>query len=295
MNIDKEQFNTWAKAPSETEEGKCQNAVSRIKEAIESEFGNRVSIYLQGSYKNRTNVKLDSDVDIVVCHESYFFPDLTFLTEPDKQIYSNNFIASNYSFHQFKNDIQKTLETEFGENYIDRKNKCIRVLENGYRVNADVVPCFVHNRMKTPILVGEKGIEFISDKGDRVYSFPKQHHENGIDKNNLTEGNYKSTVRILKNIRNDMLEKQILAEDDMPSFLLESLIWNTPPLLFDSADHCHNIRRVVSKIWNDMKNTQKANTYSEISDLKWLFKGNAMKHKQAEDFMLKTWRYIGFN
>jgi tRNA nucleotidyltransferase (CCA-adding enzyme) len=66
MAINEDQLKRWATAPSETEETKCQNAVRLITNAIKERFGSDVTVFLQGSYKNRTNVRQDSDVDIVV-------------------------------------------------------------------------------------------------------------------------------------------------------------------------------------------------------------------------------------
>ena len=109
MKISEEQLTRWAKAPSETEEGKCQNAVNRITEIIKNKFGSDVSVFLQGSYRNRTSVKQDSDVDIVVLHEGYYFSDVGGLSESDKTTYWKNFVGSDYTFSQFKNDIHNLL------------------------------------------------------------------------------------------------------------------------------------------------------------------------------------------
>jgi len=295
MTISEEQMNRWAKAPSETEEVKCQNAVNRITTAIRKEFGDSVSIMLQGSYKNRTNVKLDSDVDIVVLHTDYFFPDLGNLSDSDKSTYHSIYKGSDYTFAQFKNDIQRLLQDEFDYGEIERKNKCIRVKENSYRVNADVVPCFAHRRYRSLDGIEAEGVAFISDDSSRVYSFPEHHYENGVNKNKETEQMYKAIVRILKNVRNDLAEKNIITLDNMPSFYLECLVWNVLSEHFDSNRYHDATRNVIATIWNDMREIEKSNNYAEVSDLKWLFRGNSkITPKQAEDFMQYAWNYIGY-
>ena len=43
-------------------------------------------VFLQGSYKNTTNVYGDSDVDIVLCHNGAFYKDLSRLSAADRRL-----------------------------------------------------------------------------------------------------------------------------------------------------------------------------------------------------------------
>jgi len=295
MSADEDQLTVWAKPPSETEEDKCRNAVDRITKAITSKFGSSVSIFLQGSYKNRTNVKKDSDVDIVVRHNDYYFPDVFFLSDNDKKTYWNNFIVSEYTFPRFKNDIQQVLENEFDEGEVERKDKCIKIWGDEQRVNADVVPCFVHKRMKTPYTVDTEGIELKTDGGIRIYSFPQQHFDNGAKKNNDTETFYKSVVRILKNVRNNLVDQGTILDKAMPSFFLECLVWNVPDQNFAKNTFMEATKSIVYTVWNDMGDTSRAQDYTEVSNLKWLFRGNDGRTPlQAKNFMAQAWAYTGF-
>ena len=64
-----EQLQDWAKPPGVTEQTKCENAERACRKAIaasRSLAGHSVSIIQQGSYRNRTNGGIDSDVDICV-------------------------------------------------------------------------------------------------------------------------------------------------------------------------------------------------------------------------------------
>lgn len=296
MNISEEQLAQWAKPPSETEEDKCQNALSQITEAIREKFGNDVSVFLQGSYKNRTNVRLDSDVDIIVRHDDYYFPEVSWMSESDKQKFWANFISSTYTFTQFKNDIQTLLEDKFGTGMIERKNKCIKVEGNSQRVNADIVPCFVHKRFKAPTIIEVEGIEFITDAGINISSFPEQHYDNGVRKNDNTSRMYKSVVRILKNVRNDLVDQKIIVLETMPSFFLECLTWNVlPNIHFQKDTYTAATRAIVATIYNEMGEPEKANNYAEVSDLKWLFRGNPQRtYQQARNFMQQVWDFIGY-
>lgn len=296
MNISEEQLSTWAKAPSETEQTKCQNAVSQVTDAIRQRFGDRVSIFLQGSYRNHTNIKVDSDVDIVVRHNDYYFPSVDSLSAQDKNAYWSSFLPSGYTFSQFKNDVEQALITKFGADSTTRNNKCLTVSGNTYRVNADVVPCFVHKRMRTPEIVSAEGIEFVSDSGTRIFSFPVQHYENGTSKHASTDYKYKDIVRILKHVRNQLIDGGKMEEDAMPSFFLECLVWNVlPDAHFRKGSYLDTSRAIIATIWNEMGNPERADNYAEVSDLKWLFRGHPKRtHQQARAFMQTAWDYIGY-
>lgn len=294
MSVSEEQMKIWAKAPSESEEAKCQNAVSRISTIVRNKFGDDVSIFLQGSYKNRTNVRLDSDVDIVVRHNKVFFPDIGKLTPADKLAHNVFYKDSDYTFSQFKSDVHELLNNEFGSQDVERKNKCIKVKKNSYRVDADVVPCFVHKRFRAFNDIEAKGIELRSDDGLKVYSFPEQHYNNGVSKNKETDLMYKSAVRILKHVRNNLVDDGIIKLNDMSSFFLECLVWNVFSEHFNKETYYAAMRAVIAKIFNDMLEIEKSNAYAEVSDLKWLFKGSNRTPEQAKIFMQHAWDYIGY-
>lgn len=294
MNISEDQLSRWAKAPSETQETKCQNAVNRIAKAIENKFGADVNVFLQGSYKNRTNVKLESDVDIVALYHPNYYCDISFLDEMEKKKYWDNFRAAEYTVELFKGDILKVLENEFDASEIKRKDKCITIKENSFRVNADVVPAFLHRRLKTAELAQEEGIQFVTDSGVHVRSFPNQHYDNGVWKNKETQKMYKAVLRILKNVRNKLDESGVLNHGDMPSFFLECLVWNViPHSHFQKSTYHDATRTVVAAIYNDMLDSQKAMKYSEVSDLLWLFRGGR-EPEQAKKFMQSAWDLIGY-
>ena len=50
--------------------------------------GTRTRIYLQGSYRNYTNIRGDSDVDIVAELRSSFSPDLSILSQPEQAAFN---------------------------------------------------------------------------------------------------------------------------------------------------------------------------------------------------------------
>ncbi len=293
MQVDEEQVNRWANPPSETENEKCENAVSQISEALRSYFGNKIYFIRQGSHRNRTNVRLDSDIDLAVVHKDYHFPYIGFLSDADRQLYNANFVKADYPFSQFKNDVHEVMKKKFGDTLVTRENKCLKVSGNSYRVNADVVPAYEHSRYSSYGVISDKGIELVADKTtSRVYSFPEQHYENGVKKNDNTGRSYKSVVRILKNIRNRFVDEGSLDIKTMPSYFIESLVWNVPDSYFQGSTWRDDAESAALKIWDDMQNPEIANNYLEVSRLIWLFRGQNRVPKQAEDFMLRAWALI---
>lgn len=74
-------FERWSQGPSATEQERAENAERQIKQAIQAsdKLKNRnIIVFTQGSYRNRVNVRQDSDVDVgVLCFDTYFpeYPD----------------------------------------------------------------------------------------------------------------------------------------------------------------------------------------------------------------------------
>ena len=180
-----ETINTWRMPPSNAEETKLSNAQRLVTEAIAahpslSKMG--LEVFGQGSYANDTNVRLNSDIDINVQYATTFFYSIpSGKTEADFDL-----ITSDYRFETYKNSVEQALVTKFGRASVVRNDKCLTVLASHDRVEADVVPTFQFRRYKdngTYVF----GAKFLSDKGVEVINYPKQHIQNGKDKNAATQ------------------------------------------------------------------------------------------------------------
>lgn len=291
MNITDDRLALWARPLSETEDAKCVSAREQITEAMRRKFGNSVRVFLQGSYANRTNVRQDSDIDIVVVHNDIYFPDVSSLSEEQKSTYWASFTPATYTYNDFRNEIHTVLSATF-PNMVQSKEKCLKVAGNTTRMNADVIASFTHHRFYTPTDIGHTGIAFNTLTGTRVESFPEQHYANGVSKNDRTGRSYKQVVRILKNVRNVLIENRSIEEGLVSSFFIECLVWNVPDEYFEGANNREIARSVVAKIWNDMRDIALSNDYLEISNLFWLFRGQPRTPAQAEAFMYKAWHYL---
>ncbi len=291
MNVTDDRLSLWARPLSETEDIKCTTAREQVTSAMRNKFGNDIRVFLQGSYANRTNVRQDSDIDIVVVHTGFYFPDTTFMPKDHEQLYWSNFTASTYTFEQFRRDVHSVLTVTFPL-MVEPKEKCIKVRGNTNRVNADVVASFEHHRLSSHDTIQNKGIGFRTLSGETVTSFPEQHYDNGVAKNDRTGRTYKQVVRILKNVRNELVSSGVIDEKLVSSYFIECLVWNVPDTYFNGPSLRNVTRNVLSKIWHDMRDPSIATNYAEVSDLHWLLRSALRTPAQAELFALKAWEYL---
>lgn len=289
------QFIAWSKPPGQTEQDRCENAISVIKNAVKSskELQTRnISVFVQGSYQNNTNVRKESDVDVgIICYDTFFYDLPQETTAEDFDI-----TPATYDYVQFKNEVEEALVNYFGRSAIKRGNKAFDVHENTYHVEADVAPFFEHRRYTvegTPL----KGVELRPDNGkpSRVINWPDQHYSNGVNKNNNTGKRFKSLVRIFKSLCNEMSENGISESINIPGFLIECLVWNVPDSQFGSNTYTNDLYNCIVHLYNNTKTDETCSEWGEVSELKYLFRLNQKWTRQgANQFILACWNYIGF-
>lgn len=293
-------FRRWSGPASDTEDEKRDRTERAVREAIQdsSELSGRsVRVFAKGSYKNNTNVRLDSDVDVAVEFQEIFYWDATNeaagMSGADLGITP---YSGSYPPDRFKDDVQRALVNRFGASAVDRGNKAIHVREDRNSLSADVVPCFTYHRYDT---VGSgsrfpyhQGIQIHPDSGARIENWPEQSYERGVAKNNATGRRFKRVVRILKRLENDMVEKGISAE--VPSFLVESLVYNVPNEGFRNYGYQANVGYVLAHLYNGTLEGGGAERWVEVNGLKWLFRSTQPWSKaQARTFLSRAWTYLG--
>lgn len=288
-------FRDWAAPPGITETKRCENAVGAVRNAIKASSKLRardVSVILQGSYNNNTNTKGESDVDIgVVCRDSFFHVLPDGVTPQSMSI-----VPATYSFAQFKNDLGEALTSYFGQGAVTRGNKAFDVRETSYHVEADVAPFFPHHRYAASGSFDE-GVEMRpdNDPNKRIINWPDQHYANGVAKNKDTGTRFKSMVRVLKSLRNEMCEKKMLVAEPAIGFLNECLVWNTPNHLFGSDRYYDDLNAILTHLYNATKTDDPCREWGEVSELKYLFRSSQKwTRQQAHDFVLAAWRHVGF-
>lgn len=290
-------FREWSKPSCETEATKCDNAVRMIRDAIkESRLFEEMSmeVFAQGSYRNNTNVRQESDVDVCVRCMKICYPDFSCaegLTRKDVGL-----VDVNYTYAQFKDNVGKALVAKFGSQGITRGKKAFDVHPNSYRVDADVVPTFEHRRY-TRKESGEyrylSGTEFRTDNGGQIVNWPQQHYDNGVSKNKETGNRFKFIVRVLKRLRNDMAERGIDAAKPISSYLIECLVWNTSNDAFNHEEYVENVHTVLGATIYNTALFERCKEWGEVNELKYLFRpAQPWTQEQAYNFLTAAWKYI---
>lgn len=284
------QFREWAKPPGKTEEDRCNNALSAIRNAIEASEvlrAHRVSVFAQGSYRNNTNVRKDSDVDIgVVC------ADTIFIDIPENTTWETfGFTPATYGYDQFKNEVGAALVGHFGQDAVKRGDKVFDVHETTYHVEADVAAFFEHRRYQ---ISGAylSGVELRTDIGNnRVINWPDQNYANGCRKNTDTGMRFKSIVRVLKAMSNEMAERHVQA-GSIPSFLIECLVWNVPNDRFQNSTYTADMKATLYFLYERTKTDELCREWGEVNELKYLFRPvQKWTRQQANEFTVAAWNY----
>lgn len=298
-------FAQWAQAPSATERTRCDNAVGIIKNAIDRHAvlgpklrSHDIRVFVQGSYRNRVNVRADSDVDVGVLYTGSFF-----YKYPDGQgPGSLNIPPATYSYGAFKNDLFQALAEYLGSSMVTRGNKSIKLRETSYHVEADAAPFFEHRSYTTRYsyvpgvaLRPDNGTNVVVNYPEALFSgWPKEHYENGHEKNQRTYRRYRGLVRVLKKLRNAMEENGHHAARSIPGYLLECLTWNAPDTCFDRDDWCARVGAVLAYLGAQISSGVGWQTWTEVDGFKLLFSSSqAWTPEQARDFVAGAWAWLG--
>jgi hypothetical protein len=286
-----EVFSTWARPPGKTEESRCRNAETAVRNAVQQseKLRNRkVGIFTHGSYRNNVNVRQDSDVDIaVLCLDSFHAQYPEGVTAK-----SLGHSDASYTFSVFKKELEEALVNHFGRKAVHRGNKAIDIRENSYHVEADVAPFFEHRRY-TSATYYHSGAVLYPDCGGLIINWPEQHYRNGVQKNKRTSRSYKGVVRIMKKLRNYLQEEGVEAARKVSGFLIECLAWNTPDSCFDHPSWDQRVQATLLFLWSSTKTDNDCLEWGEVSELKYVFKGSPGKRESAHAFIDAAWNYIG--
>ena len=195
-----------------------------IRQALDAHQGLskfKYEVFLQGSYKNDTNLGGDSDVDVVVRLSSKLKPAVATLTgEQLQQDGSHRFVYQQWK--SFRDEALKALRAKFGK-AAKSGRKTLKVPKGKIPADADLVVTVSHM----------EGIGFYLPGEERwVVSFPQQHHSRGLNKEKATNKRFKRTVRMFKAARTRLVEKGMLKKEDAPSYFIECLLYNVSDGLF---------------------------------------------------------------
>ena len=286
----------WAEPPSDSEQTRCDNAERVIRNAVQDSEILRdleIRVFAQGSYKNNTNVRLNSDVDICVCLMDTFSTDYSFA--PNLSDEALGISGATYTYQQFKNDLGDALVAEFGKANVKRGNKAFDIRENTYRLESDVVACIEQSRYSSDTGY-HRGTTIYPDDGTTIHSWPFHHYDNGVQKNTESGRRFKRIVRIMKNLRNTLAENGSKPAEAIPSFLNECLVWNTPNNILAAPSLSDALRDTLVHLWQALETDANCNEWGEVSEMKYLFRpSQPWTREQARDWIWTAWQSLEYS
>lgn len=295
MKYSEQTLQSWTAALSQAEEQRAENAIKMVRSAIDNydELSSKdIDVFTQGSFANNTNVRSESDVDVCVMLKDTFHFDL-----PDGKTRENyGFAPSTTTFFEYRNMVKNALQQKFKSEYVVDGNKSLKIDENTYHVKADVVPAFqLRNYYYWNSLDPKKFVEgtwFMSLSGKEVKNYPKEHVKNGVSKNNETNYEYKKLVRIMKHIRNEMVDDKKCDGDKISSFLVENLVWNIPSLtITNCSSWTETVKQAIIYLYNAIKSGGH-DQWTEVSKMLYLFKNRKWTAQDAKQWLCDVWNYL---
>ena len=295
-------FGEWAKGPPQAEQQTSENAIRAIKQAVSNSpklSKRRIKTFTQGSYRNRVNVRQDSDVDVGVLCFDVFLPEYPHGTTA--ATFGN--VDASYSYPQFKNELEEALVAHFGRASVHRGNKAFDLGNNAYSIEADVAPFFEYREYWQDGNY-HAGIALIPDQGWRIENFPERlvedwpavplHYENGVRKNDRTTKRYKRVVRSVKKLRNLMDDRGMSEAEPIPGFLIECLVWNAPDSYFAGSTWVARVQAVLTYLTANTASSTTCNEWCEVNDIKYLFRpSQKWTRAQAHAFVRRARDFVG--
>jgi len=192
-------------------------------------------VYLQGSYCNDTNIYAESDVDVVIQLNSTFHSNKKLLPQEQYEAHERDYGPATYRVEEFRQDVIDVLSHHFGRAFVEDGKKSVKLHANASRREADVVVCSQYRNYSYYFdrdLHDEIKGMVISNKGESVVNYPRLHAQALTRKHQGTNCFFKPLVRILKNIKTNMIEAGYIGEKTTASFYLEGWLYNAPSHCF---------------------------------------------------------------
>lgn len=271
MPVGEAQLETWSAQGSIQQSAATYKAISGVLNDTGSPYYlKNFETFLQGSYGNDTNVWADSDVDIVIRLSSVFYSNTDDLSPAEKANYDSNRSPTEYSLAKFKEEVTSWMTKNYGAG-VDGSGKAIYVPGNGHRRDADVLACAEHRHYASYPAYGQptyrEGIVFWTKDKTKIVNYPKQQSANCTNKHQNTNGYFKPTVRIFKNIRNRMIADGRLQEGIAPSYFVEGMLWNVPNNLFGTS-----YQQTVINCFNHIYGMQDKSQLTCANGIHWLLR-----------------------
>lgn len=234
MAIPNSQLDRWTSLGSVAQSRDTYATIARVLESPNAPYCKRdFDVFLQGSYKNNTNIFGDSDVDIVIRQKSCFYYNIDHLSAADQaEFHRVHPKSAEYTLVDFKREVSVWLADNYKADFDDKGGKALYIKANGSRRNADVLVAAQHKIFSAyPNPANQifmEGIMFLPKGGGSTVNYPKHHKRNLTAKHQETKEWLKPTIRVFKNMRNKAVEEGLLREGAAPSYYIEGLFFNAP-------------------------------------------------------------------
>ena len=177
MPIPSRQLDGWANQGAVTISSNAYNSIRTALLATNSSLqGKSLDIFLQGSYANATNIRGDSDIDVVVLYDDTFYKDLSALTPEQQRLHEAIFLPATYPWQSLHDDVLAALRLHFGNNAVTPGRKAIKVQTGHGGMAADVVPAMQFRRYATFVnqnnLTAHWGIQFFDSTNNPIVNYP---------------------------------------------------------------------------------------------------------------------------
>lgn len=296
-------FTFWAQSPSQSEHERCERVVRAIRTAISRSTklsARQIMVFTQGSFRNRVNVRQDSDVDVGVMLYEYFLSQ--YPAGKGNADFGNRDVE--YGFAQFKNELEEALVDYFGRTAVTRGNKAFDIKASASQVEADVVPLWEfrqywdHGGYRAGVaLIPDNSYRRIENYPERLVDYwpsTPLHYENGVSKNTATGRRFKGMVRILKKLRNELADAGDARAVPVPGYLIECLAWNVPDSCFGLSTWDDRVQSVLRFLWQKTREQALCADWCEVDAIKYLFHGSQpWTRDQAHAFIDAAWDYVG--
>lgn len=290
-------LSSWIQPSSQDEQDRQDRAERMIRDAVKRHApfaGTAIEVYAKGSYANNTNVRNDSDVDIVVeCHDCMYYDYAPGVTPGTA---TAGAYAGPWAPDAWRRAVTTAIVDCFGSSDVDTSGSVALVVaaKAGSRPSADVVPSYHYREY----WAGDRsrwddGSAVYKADGGRIINWPQQQLDNGRAKNNATGKRYKNYARALKNAENYLAEHETITAK--PSYLMECLAWNVPDATLKTGDLDAGFRATLAWLWNHLTDDYTYEDWEEPNKLKYLFwSGQKWTLDDAKQVVLGTWRLLDY-
>ena len=233
MAIPENQLKIWAQ-PGTVKGAKNTHAAIRNALAGHQWPDNvRYVTYLQGSYRNNTHLRRQSDVDVVVELTSLPARDGSRLPDSQKRSLAGDFPDPEYGWRQFRRDVRSALAGTFGDSRVREGKKTWKLVMESPEIPVDVVVAVryltytEYSDQRSYTRTEGLGL-YLPAESRWAINYPHLHRRNGVEKEKTTNWWFRRTIRMFKNARAQLVEDGRLGPDTARSYHIECLLYNVP-------------------------------------------------------------------